>query len=403
MTATITAVRPDGTAAAGAPGTSDDTFGDLADLRVALVHYWLVGMRGGERVVEEILSIFPRAEIFTHVADRDRLSPRILSHPIHETGIADLPGARRHYQRYLPFMPRALEEIDLSGFDLVVSSESGPAKGVIVPPATAHVCYCHSPMRYLYDQYPLYRSGLNAAMRPVFSRIAHRLRQWDYASASRVDTVVANSSFTAARVRRFWGREAQIVHPHANLDLYTTGPLRERRGFVAVSQLVRYKRLDLVVDAFRGRDEHLTVVGDGEERADLERDAPPNVSFAGRVDDEALRDLYRSSEALVFPGEEDFGIVPVEAMACGTPVLAFERGGIRDTVIDGRTGLFFREQSAASIRDALVRFRATPFDADAIAVHARQFSAANFRRRFARICRDAVASKEVELRRASAS
>lgn len=372
-------------------------------MRVALIHYWLLKMRGGEKVVEQILKLYPQAEIFTHVVDREQLSPTFGRHPIHETFIARMPMARRHYQKYLAFMPRALEELDLSGFDLVISSESGPAKGVIAPPHAAHVCYCHSPMRYLYDLYPEYRAQLRGPARRYFSHVAHNMRIWDAVSAGRVDKVVANSSFTAARVRRFWSHEPEILHPHADLETYSPGGPSERTHYVAVSELVRYKRIDLAVEAFRGLDAKLIVVGDGEEREAIRADAPPNVEFRGRVPDEALRDLYRTAKALVFPAREDFGIVPVEAMACGTPVIAFGEGGALDTVEDGKNGLHFHEQSVAAVRGAVERFEAMRADDPArfapaqIAASAARFSAEAFRERFAAIVDEALTAKRREL------
>ncbi|WP_226781555.1 glycosyltransferase [Oceaniglobus trochenteri] len=353
--------------------------------RVALVHYWLVGMRGGERVLEEMLRLYPEADIFTHVVDRDRISPLLAARPIIETGIARLPGARRHYQKYLSLMPRALEELDMGAYDLVLSSESGPAKGVIARPDATHVCYCHSPMRYIWDHYPAYRAGLGGVKRRVFSHLAHGLRQWDVTSAARVDRFVANSRFVAGRIHRAWGRESVVVHPPVDLEKYGPEPARPRDHYLFVSELVAYKRADLAVEAFRGLDLPLKVVGQGEESARLARDAPPNVEMLGRVGDGALADLYRGARALIFPGEEDFGIVPVEAMACGTPVIAFGRGGALDSVRAGVTGTFFEAQEPAALRAAVTDFdaRRSDFDAGIIAAHARGFGAERFRRELA--------------------
>lgn len=354
--------------------------------RVAVVHYWLLAMRGGEKVLEEILSLFPQAEIFTHVLDRDRMSPRILAHPITETFIARLPGAKKHYQKYLGLMPRALEELDLSDFDLILSSESGPAKGVIGAPGSLHVCYTHSPMRYIWDHYPGYRDRAGRLARAVFSRTAHRLRVWDVTSAARVDHFIANSSFIADRIHRVWHREADIVHPPVDLGAFRLADRPVERGYyLFVSQLVRYKRVDLVIEAFRGTPHRLLVVGDGEERKALERSCPPNVTFLGRAPDADLPGLYQGAKALVFPAEEDFGIVPVEAMACGTPVLAYGRGGVLDSVVDGRTGLFFPDQSVAAIRACVEAFeaRASQFDPAVVAAQAKSFAPERFRAGFA--------------------
>lgn len=350
--------------------------------RVALVHYWLVGMRGGERVLEEMLRLYPEADIFTHVVNRERISDMLAARPITETSIARLPGARRHYQKYLSMMPRALEELDMSAYDLVLSSESGPAKGVIASPDATHLCYCHSPMRYIWDHYPAYRAGLGGLKRQYFSRLAHRLREWDVTSAARVDQFVANSRFIAGRIHRVWGREAKVVHPPVDLEKYHPEPARSRDYYLFVSELVAYKRADVAIDAFRGLDLPLKVVGKGAEFTNLSRNAPPNVEMLGRVDDTALAALYRGARALVFPAEEDFGIVPVEAMACGTPVIAYGRGGALDSVKDGVTGRFFEEQTATCLRDVVSEFDAerNAYDPAIIAAHAQGFGAARFRR-----------------------
>lgn len=349
-------------------------------MRVAIIHYWLVAMRGGEKVLEELLRMFPEADLYTHVADRSALGGLLKDREIRETFVSRLPGAVRHYQKYLGFMPRALEELDLGGYDLVLSSESGPAKGVIVPPGARHICYVHSPMRYIWDHYPAYSAQLGPLGRAYFSRLAHRLRVWDVTAAARVDRFVANSSFVAQRIQRYYRRTAEVVHPPVDLEAYGLAQ-RERTGYLFVSQLVPYKRADLVIEAFRGLDAHLTVVGDGSERARLERNLPPNVKLAGRVADAEMAAMYQGARALIFPAEEDFGIVPVEAMACGTPVLAYGKGGARDSVIEGETGLFFDSQTVAAIRDAVSRFEATSgrFQPVRINAHAQGFGAARFR------------------------
>lgn len=352
-------------------------------MRVAVVHYWLVGMRGGERVLEQILSCFPQADLFTHVFDPGAVSDIIRGRNITESFVSRLPGARRHYQKYLAFMPRALEELDLSAYDLVISSESGPAKGVLAAPGAHHICYCHSPMRYLYDQYGLYRAQLGFGQRAYFSHLAHRMRQWDAISAMRVDRFVANSSFVAQRIRRVYGRDAEIIHPPVDVEIYQPFAAPTSDYFLCVSELVRYKRVDLAIEAFRGGSHRLVIAGAGELFGPLSGSAPSNVTLLGRVSEEKLRALYANARALIFPGEEDFGIVPVEAMACGTPVIAYGRGGARDTVVDGVTGLFFESQSPESLRDAIKRFDAATFDRPTISAHAQTFSAERFRSEFA--------------------
>ena len=350
-------------------------------MRVAIVHYWLVNMRGGEKVVEELCRMYPNADIYTHVADPDKLSDIIRSHPIEETFVSKLPWAKRHYQKYIGFMPRALEQLDLSDYDLVISSESGPAKGVVTRPDARHICYCHTPMRYIWDRFSEYHGNLsNPITRAVFARVAHQLRQWDVASAARVDRFVVNSTFVGARVRRYYGRSSDVVFPPVDLEAFQPAD-DARESYLFIGQLVRYKRAHLAIEAFRGLDRELVVAGDGEERAALEAAAPPNVRFVGRVSDEKLRKWYRSSKAVIFPGIEDFGIVPVEAMASGTPVIAYPKGGARDTVVDGVTGRFFQETTPASLRRAIMDFEmeGVSLSANDLAERARKFSRERFR------------------------
>ena len=365
-------------------------------MRVAIIHYWLVGMRGGEKVLEEIASLYPAADIYTHVADPARLSPALAARDIRQSFISRLPFARRAYKAYLGAMPRALEAIDLSGYDLILSSESGPAKGVIAPPNARHLCYCHSPMRYIWDQFADYARGLNPVARAYFCRVAHRLRVWDAAAAQRVDRYLANSAFIAARVRRSYGRRADVLHPPVDLDRFQPGDAGDR--YLFVSELTGYKRADLVVEAFRGLDRRLTVVGDGPAFETLKRSAPPNVTLTGRLSDAALAAEYARARALIFPAEEDFGLTPVEAMAAGRPVLALGRGGALETVRDGVTGLFFPDQSAASIREAIDRFERAEagFDPALIRAHAERFSKSAFRRRFTAAVDDLMAAPPQE-------
>ncbi|MEM9781179.1 MAG: glycosyltransferase [Pseudomonadota bacterium] len=352
-------------------------------MKVAIVHYWLVGMRGGERVLEQMLQCYPDADIYTHVYDRSAVSDAIAARPVRESFVGRLPGAKRHYQKYLPLMPRALEELDLSAYDLVLSSESGPAKGVIAAPDATHICYCHSPMRYLYDHYPQYSAGMGRLQRLVFSHVAHRLRQWDLASAARVDRFIANSHFIARRIRRVYGRAADVVHPPVDLAAFGGGEAQPRQDFyLVVSQLVGYKRVDLAIEAVRGTDRRLIVAGKGEAMDALRASAPENVAFLGAVPRERLIELYATARALLFPGEEDFGIVPIEALASGCPVIALGRGGVLDTLQDGVTGTLFAEQSVPALQAAITRFEHGDYPAETLRRIADTYSEARFRTRF---------------------
>ena len=282
-------------------------------------------------------------------------------------------------------MPRALEEIDLTGYDLVISSEAGPAKGVIAPPDAPHLCYCHSPMRYLWDQYHVYRDGAGALTRALMPVLAHRLRQWDVTSAARVDGFAANSTHVAARVSKYWRRAADIVPPPVAVADFAPAPRAGLGDFYLwAGELAPYKRPDLAVEAFTRTGQKLVVIGGPEKtRKALAAQAGPNVTFLGQVPFDVLKDHMARCRALIFPGEEDFGIVPVEVMASGRPVIAYGRGGALDTVIDGETGLLFRTQSVEALIDAVERFEASGLaDADpaALVAHAAHFDEAAFRR-----------------------
>lgn len=352
-------------------------------MKVAIVHYWLVGMRGGEKVLEQLLRLYPQAVIITHVYDPDAVSPLIRKAEVRETFIGRLPGARKHYQKYLPLMPRALEEMDMQEFDLIVSSEAGPAKGIIPRPDAVHLCYCHSPMRYIWDQYHIYRGGAGRLTRWLMPFLAHRLRIWDVTSAARVDAFVANSSFIAQRIRKFYRREAEVVAPPVAVDAFA---IAEEVGdhYLLAGELVTYKRPDLAIAAFNASGRKLTVVGDGPERRALEAMAGPNITFRGRVPFAELKREFATCQALIFPGEEDFGIVPVEVMACGRPVVALGRGGALDSVVPGKTGVFFDTPTPEALNAAVETLEATPemlTSPEVLRAHAETFGEAVFRDR----------------------
>lgn len=353
--------------------------------RVAIIHYWLVGMRGGEKVIEALCRMFPQADIFTHVVDPASLSSVLTKHRIVETRIGRLPMAKKLYQKYLPFMPRALEELDLSGYDLVISSESGPAKGVIAPPDAPHLCYCHSPMRYLWDQYHVYREGAGFMTRMLMPHMAHRLREWDVSSAARVDGFAANSNFVANRIRKYWRRESDVVAPPVAVADFAPAPKKELGDFYLwCGELAPYKRPELAVEAFRRLDLPFVVIGGPDDTvAKLKSKAGPKTTFLGKTSFADLKDHMARCRALIFPGEEDFGIVPVEAMASGRPVIAYGRGGILDTVVDGETGLFFKEQSVEALVDAIDRFESSGLGdcgPEACVARAQLFSESAFRK-----------------------
>lgn len=356
---------------------------ELAQMRVAVVHYWLVGMRGGERVLERILSLFPQADVFTHVYDPDAVSQTIRQRNVQTTFINRLPGAKKHYQKYLSLMPMALEELNLAQYDLIISSESGPAKGVIAGPDATHVCYCHSPMRYLWDQYGAYKSMTGRMTRMAMPMMFHRLRTWDVASAARIDRIAANSRFVARRIRKSWGREADVVHPSVDVDEFAPASEVSDR-FLWLSQMTTYKRPDIALEAFNRLGLPALMVGDGEMFDKIAKQAGPSVEVKRRLSFAELKQAYATSRALVFTPEEDFGMVPVEVNASGRPVIAYGKGGARDSIVPDETGLFFPEQSVDSLVDALERFEGweTDFDPAQAIANAQRFRPEEFDRKF---------------------
>lgn len=348
-------------------------------LKVAVIHYWLVAMRGGERVLERVLRLFPEADVFTHVYNPDAVSDEIRHRNITTTFIDRLPASRKLYQRYLPLMPMALEGLDLRGYDLVLSFEAGPAKGVIAPPDALHVCYCHSPMRYLWDAYGEYRANAGRLARAAMPWTFPSLRQWDVTSAARVDGLIANSEFIRRRIKRAWGRDAVVVHPPAPVELFKASDLIGD-AYLWVGQMTPYKRADIAIDAFNQLGLPLQVIGRGEMSGRLKAAAKSNISFVDSMAFGELRQAYARARGLIYTAEEDFGIIPVEAQAAGRPVLAYGRGGVLDSVIPGATGLFFDEQTPAALIEGVARFeRWLPgFDPAAARASAERFGGDKF-------------------------
>lgn len=340
-------------------------------------------MRGGEKVLAELCAIFPGAPVYTLV-HREGATPAI-SHGrrIVASPAARLPLASTHLRYYLPVFPLLARWLRVEGpVDLVVSSSHAVAKAVRVPEGARHVCYCHAPMRYVWDAggdyFSFGRSRLirKAALAPFRSM----LRGWDRATSENVDAFVANSEEVRERIRQFYGREATVVYPPVDTEFFTPGEAARGDAALVVSALVPYKRVDVAVRAFSRDGLRLRVVGDGTERRELERIAGPTVELLGSVTDERLRELYRTSSALLFPGREDFGLVPVEAQACGLPVVAYAAGGALETVVDGRTGLFFAEQTPEALLEAYARAVAHDFDPAELRANAERFSRDRFRR-----------------------
>jgi glycosyltransferase involved in cell wall biosynthesis len=348
-------------------------------VRVAIIHYWLVGMRGGEKVIEALCEMYPQADIFTHVYVPEMVSDRIRQHRIIPTFINALPRAAKMYKTYLPLMPLALEQLDLRGYDLIISSESGPAKGIIAPADALHVCYCHTPMRYIWNMYHDYRNSAGRLTRLMMPPLAHYLRMWDVSSAARVDSFVANSATVAERIHRYYGADSVVIHPPVDTTAFSVAAPSELGDYYLMAgELVSYKRPDLAVLAFNEMKLKLVVIGGGEMLDHIRRLAGPTVTVMGAQPFDVLKQHFARCRALIFPGEEDFGMVPVESMASGRPVIAFARGGATETVLNGVSGVFFAEQTVEGISAAVGRLANIEIDSGQIASHAMQFGRDQF-------------------------
>lgn len=372
-------------------------------MRVALVHDWLNGMRGGEQVLQAIATIFPRARIYTLFCDPETISSELNNHEIKTSFIQNLPKRKQYYRYFLPLFPRAIERFNFNDTDLVISSSHCVAKGAVTGENTLHICYCFSPMRYVWDRFDDYfrKDRINPIKYRFISYMAKRLRTWDRKSSRRVDLFIADSNFVRKRIKEYYQRPSKVIFPPVDTDFYTPGPSGRQGYFLLAGAMVPYKKGDIVIEAFKGLDEKLVVTGDGPELIRLANMASRNVEFTGWIDRETLRDYYRGCSALIFPGVEDFGIIPVEAQSCGKPVIAYAEGGIKDTVIgplvdeidrfDGfKSGLFFKNQTVEEITKALKVFSDLSFDSEEIRRHAAGFSKENFFSRMNELLTEAV-------------
>jgi glycosyltransferase involved in cell wall biosynthesis len=359
---------------------------------VVLVHDWLTGMRGGEKVLESFCRIFPEADLLTLVHVRGAVSPAIEQRRIRTSFVQRFPAPARLYRHYLPFYPSAVECFDLDDVDLVVSTSHCAAKAVVPTGRAVHICYCHSPMRYAWDQFDAYfgreRLGTvgHALARPVMAWLA----RWDRATAHRVNHFVANSRFVAGRIARYYNRSASVVHPPVDVAFFTPGDGPPASYFLVVSALVPYKRIDVAIHAASRLGVPLKVVGTGPDLQRLQSLGGPSVEFLGNVDDTSLRELYRQARALVLPAEEDFGIAPVESLACGRPVVALGRGGALETVQDGVTGRLVADQTPDAFAEAMQSVTSRSFDPGDIRRHALPFGIDRFETAFRALVADAL-------------
>lgn len=353
-------------------------------MKTAIVHDWLVTFAGAERVLAELVRLWPDAELFSVIdflSDEDRAL--LGGKHAKTTMIQKFPNAKKHYQKYLPFMPFAIEQLDLSAYDLVISSSHAVAKGVITGPDQLHICYCYSPIRYAWDMQHQYlnETGLNKGLKGLLARLLlFKVRNWDHRSANGVDFFVSDSDYIGRRIRKAYRRDSTTIYPNVAIDDF---PLKADKDdfYLTASRMVPYKKMDLIVRAFsKMPDKKLVVIGAGPQYSKIKQAATPNVTLLGYQPFEVLRDHMQRAKAFVFAAEEDFGIIPIEAQACGTPVIAFGKGGALETVVEGKSGVFFNEQTEASIQACVHRFE-TEFIADPIAIrrHAERFSTERFR------------------------
>ncbi|OFZ72175.1 MAG: hypothetical protein A3K03_05220 [Bdellovibrionales bacterium RIFOXYD1_FULL_44_7] len=362
-------------------------------VRVALVHDWLTGMRGGEYVLEAIAELFPRSDLFTLLYIPGSISPVLTTLNRHVSWLQKVPKIEKRYRNFLPLMPWTIGKFDLSGFDLVISSSHCVAKGISKPKGSVHVSYIHAPMRYMWDRYDDYFGPGRASslVRLAAKSVRKYLQKWDRGTSTeeRIDALVANSSFISGQIKRIYNRESSIIHPFADTSRFTA-PRKPSKTYLIVSAFAPYKRLDIAIDAFNKLKLPLMVVGSGQDLSRLKKKAGPTVDLLGSLSNSAIADLYAKCKALVFPGLEDFGITPVEAMAAGLPVIAYGEGGVLDTVTD-RTGVLFKPQTTEALIEAVLKFEKGEVSVSEEDCRARaaEFNKAKFQREFVAVLKTA--------------
>ena len=361
-------------------------------MKVAVIHYWFISRRGGEKVVESILKLYPNADIYTLFYDKDKYGDHLKGRNVY-TSKYNTPFFRKYYQKIFPFYPSAVKSIKLrENYDLIISSESGPAKGVKINNNAKHICYIHSPMRYCWGFTKEYLSSMNPILRPFANFFFKKLKNWDKTTISNVDLYIANSINVAKRVKKYYNREAKVVYPPIESNLFEK-PLNnkiEKEFFLSFGAITPYKKVDLLVNCFNKNGERLIVIGNGSEKDKLEKKANKNIEFKGFLDAAELEYYIQRSKALVFPGEEDFGMIPLEVMSYGIPVIAFNKGGALETVIEKKekieqsSGIFFEKQNIYSLQLALDFFkdREKDFNPEWIRNHAKNFKEDNFLQQF---------------------
>lgn len=342
-------------------------------MKIAIVHDWLTNMGGAEQCIINFKEIYPDAPIYTTFYNPDNLDDKLKNLDVRTSFLQKKKMVTNH-KKYYPLMPLAFENFDLNEYDVILSSSTCCAKGVLPKPGTLHICYCNTPMRYAWEKREDYMEGMGKFKRRLVEILLHYMRIWDVVSSNRVDYFIANSSAVKERIEKHYRRDAVVINPPVRCNMFNITDTDGDYYFV-VSRFVKYKRFDLAVQACKDLGKKLILIGDGPEREKLEKiaDGAENIQFLGRQPDDVVKKYMSECKALLFPGEEDFGIVPVEAQACGRPVIAFGKGGVLDTVIDGKTGVLFKEQTPESIKEAIEKFETMKFDKQTIREHSLEF------------------------------
>ncbi|WP_147612450.1 glycosyltransferase [Treponema pectinovorum] len=358
-------------------------------MKVAIVHDWLVNFGGAERVVQQFLKIYPQAEIYTLVYDENKMGKHFPKEKVHTSFIQKIPCATKLYTKLLHLMPKAFESFDLTSYDLVIASSSCCAKGVITSPNSIYIAYIHSPMRYAWDLYYDYMASSGKLTRFFMKRFMPKIRNWDYISSQRIDTIIANSSYIKRRIKKFWNRNSTVIYPPVETERLCPNEKPCEDFYVVFSRFVAYKRLDLAIKACGQLGKNLVVIGSGSQEKELKalaakyQNSSSKITFTGRIKDDEVQNYLQRCKALIFCAEEDFGIIPVEAQACGRPVIAYAKGGALETVIKNKTGIFFEEQTVESLKNAINEFedkiKDDPFDVKIIIENAERFSSQRFR------------------------
>lgn len=346
--------------------------------KVAIVHDWLTNYGGAERVIEIFCEIFPDAPIYTLVYDKNNMEDKFPEKKVKTSFIQKIPFSEKIYTKMLPLMPRAFESFDLNDYDIVLSSSSSCAKGVITGPETMHVSYIHSPMRYAWDLYHEYYNETGLLSKIFMNLFMINIRQWDIINTTRIDHLLANSSFVKRRIKKYYKREAKVIYPPVNTDFFRPSNENKENYYFIVSRFVPYKKIDLAIKAFNEMGKKLIVAGSGSQEDYLKKIAKSNIKFVGRVSDQKLKEYYQNCKALIFCAKEDFGIIPVEAQACGKPVIAYGKAGALETVENNKTGVFFKNQTVKDLKIAVNKFENNSFSKNYIRNHSEKFSNQRF-------------------------